>query len=84
MGLTKQVPDGRKCKECNKLEDEFHLLLECSLYNDLRKQYPIKRRVTKASALESDFVACYQYNVSVNYIECSGLIGFIKRVDGKQ
>ena len=27
---------------CNKLEDEFHFLLECSLYNDLRKQY-IKR-----------------------------------------
>ena len=46
-----RVPDGRKCGECNKLEDEFHLLLECSLYNDLRKQYPIKRRVTKSKCI---------------------------------
>ena len=31
--------DERKCITCNKLEDEFHFLLECSLYNDLRNQY---------------------------------------------
>ena len=29
----------RKCQICHVLEDEFHFLLECSLYNDLRKQY---------------------------------------------
>ena len=29
--------DERKCLTCNKLEDEFHFLLECSLYNDLIK-----------------------------------------------
>ena len=29
----------RKCSECNLLEDEYHLLFECVLYNDLRKQY---------------------------------------------
>ena len=29
----------RKCRYCNKLEDEFHFLLECTLYVDLRKQY---------------------------------------------
>lgn len=32
----------RKCRNCNKLEDEFHFLLECPLYSDLRKMY-IKR-----------------------------------------
>ena len=31
--------DERKCITCNKLEVEFHFLLECSLYNDLRNQY---------------------------------------------
>ena len=31
--------DERKCITCNKLEDEFHFLLECSLYNDLRNHY---------------------------------------------
>ena len=29
----------RKCTICDKLEDEFHFILECSLYYDLRKQY---------------------------------------------
>jgi hypothetical protein len=32
----------RKCKICNKLEDEFHFLFECSLYKDIRSPY-IKR-----------------------------------------
>ena len=32
----------RKCRTCNSIEDEFHFLLECNLYNDLRVQY-IKR-----------------------------------------
>ena len=31
--------EERKCITCNKLEDEFRFLLECSLYNDLRNQY---------------------------------------------
>lgn len=31
--------DERKCFYCNKLEDEFHFLLECYLYKDLRKIY---------------------------------------------
>jgi len=30
----------RKCRTCiHYLEDEFHFLLECSLYNELRKKY---------------------------------------------
>ena len=38
-----RVPvDERKCRHCNTLEDEFHFLLECSLYRELRIQY-IKR-----------------------------------------
>ena len=27
----------RKCQFCNTLEDEFHFLLECPFYRDLRK-----------------------------------------------
>ena len=29
----------RKCTLCLKLDDEFHFLLECPLYKDLRKKY---------------------------------------------
>ena len=35
--------NDRKCQLCNVLEDEFHFLLECPLYSDLRKNY-IKKR----------------------------------------
>ena len=28
----------RKCKMCNVLEDEFHFILECPLYRDLRRE----------------------------------------------
>ena len=31
--------DERKCHICDRLEDEFHFLFECPLYNDLRTQY---------------------------------------------
>lgn len=31
--------DNRKCKICMLLEDEYHFILECTLYKDLRKQY---------------------------------------------
>ena len=34
--------ENRKCKNCDVLEDEFHFVMECSLYGDLRKKY-IKR-----------------------------------------
>ena len=31
--------ENRKCKNCDVLEDEFHFVMECSLYGDLRKKY---------------------------------------------
>ena len=31
--------DNRKCIICNLLEDEYHFVLECSLYLTLRTQY---------------------------------------------
>ena len=34
--------ENRKCTVCNRLDDEYHLLLECTLFNDLRKKL-IKR-----------------------------------------
>ena len=40
---TNRTPaEERKCVNCNSLEDEFHFVLECSLYQDLRQIY-IKR-----------------------------------------
>jgi len=29
----------RKCLPCNKLEDEFHLMPECPLYEAIKKRY---------------------------------------------
>ena len=34
---NKILLDYRKCMICNVLEDEFHFVLECCLYKDLRK-----------------------------------------------
>ncbi len=31
--------ENRKCYACNVLEDEYHFLFECSLYNGLRLKY---------------------------------------------
>ena len=31
--------EERKCNECNLLENEYHLVLECKKYDNLRKQY---------------------------------------------
>jgi len=31
--------DQRKCTVCNKLEDEFHFILECTIYTELRSKY---------------------------------------------
>ena len=37
-GRYQNIPkDDRKCKYCNKVEDELHLLDDCKLYNELRK-----------------------------------------------
>lgn len=32
----------RKCITCNKLEDEYHFVIECNLYTELRKRYIAK------------------------------------------
>ena len=29
----------RLCNNCNRLEDEYHIVIECSLYNSLRRKY---------------------------------------------
>ena len=31
--------DQRLCSTCEKLEDDYHFVLECILYKDLRKRY---------------------------------------------
>ena len=43
---------NRKCKVCNVLEDEFHVLLECPLYTDLRKRYINKFFWTRLNMLK--------------------------------
>ena len=48
----------RKCLACNLLEDEFHFMLECQLYKDLRKQYLKKYYYTAPNIPK--FVALFQ------------------------
>ena len=43
---------NRKYKVCNVLEDEFHFLLECPLYTDLRKRYINKFFWTRPNMLK--------------------------------
>ena len=31
--------EDRTCNICNKLEDEYHFIIECPLYTDLRRKY---------------------------------------------
>ena len=35
-GLNRLPVNERLCDNCNVLEDEFHVLLKCTLYNDIR------------------------------------------------
>ena len=38
--IFKTIPfEERRCTSCQTLEDEFHFVLECSRYNDLRTIY---------------------------------------------
>ena len=44
------IRDGKNlqlCTLCLKLEDEFHVLLECPLYKDLRNKYVNKYYIPK-------------------------------------
>ena len=49
----KRIPiDGRKCKVCDKLEDEYHFLLECKLFTDLRIKYLKTYYLTRLNMLK--------------------------------
>lgn len=48
--------EERKCSFCDKLEDEYHFLFECSLYNDdrqvfIKSYYRRRHNMQKASEL---------------------------------
>ena len=62
--------DDRICLICGVLEDEFHFMLECSIYKDLRKNY-IKRyywqrpNMPKFIQLLSSENACVLKNIAI-------------------
>ena len=40
LARPNRIPvDERKCQECSVLEDEYHFVIECKLFNDLRAKY---------------------------------------------
>ena len=36
---TSKPINKRKCLHCNTLEDEYHFIIECTLYSDIRNMY---------------------------------------------
>ncbi len=55
--------DMRKCHICNVLEDEFHFVILCPLYNDLRMKYIpnyYRQRYTLIQLFNSDNKNLYQ------------------------
>ena len=44
--------DERKCRVCDKLEDEYHCLLECQLFTDLRIKYLKRYYLTRPNMLK--------------------------------
>ena len=49
---NKTPVDARECKMCNVLEDEYHFILECVLYSDIRKAYINKYYWTRPNMLK--------------------------------
>ena len=41
--------EARLCSECDEIEDEFHVLLECNRFKNLRKKYLPSYLVAKPS-----------------------------------
>ena len=37
-GLNRMSVDQRLCESCNVVEDECHVIMHCSLYDDIRTQ----------------------------------------------
>ena len=48
----------RKCQLCNTLEDEFHFMLECPLYRDVRVKYIRKYYVNCEVVIYFDRCVC--------------------------
>ena len=65
----------RLCRLCNKLEDEFHLLFECTLYNQLRQEliklfYTRRCSMHKAVTLMQSSNTKILKNLSVYVYKC--------------
>ena len=55
--------NDRKCIVCNVLEDEFHFVLECNLYKELREQYLKKYFYYRPSMLK--FIELFKSNNAI-------------------
>ena len=44
--------ENRKCKHCQILEDEFHFILECPLYSNIRSLYVKRYFYTRPNMLK--------------------------------
>ncbi len=49
-GLNRVPVADRLCETCNEVEDEFHVIMQCSLYSDIRVEY-----LTSICAINNDF-----------------------------
>ena len=50
-GANRVPPEARLCMQCSRIEDEFHVIMQCPLYDDVR-----------SSCLNSIHVLCHEFN----------------------
>ena len=64
--------NDRKCETCNKLDDEYHFLLECNLYTDNRNRYIKKYYWRRPSMLK-----CIELMTSCNKKDMRSLAKYV-------
>ena len=50
-GANRVPPEARLCMQCSRIEDKFHVIMQCPLYDDVR-----------SSCLNSIHVLCHEFN----------------------
>ena len=72
--------ENRKCLVCNKLEDEYHFVFECQLYENLRNKYIDNYYTTRPSMFK--FVELLNTDRKIRFEIC--LFLFIKLLRKEQ
>ena len=65
--VNERVPvNERKCRLCNVMEDEYHFVIECNRYNELRKKYIPKYYFQRPSMYKFVELVTTENNILMN------------------